>query len=175
MASDPFTEPRVGVFRRMLIGRSLRRTLIRAALLAGVCVLVFRFVLAPLRLDGESMEPTFQSGGFALANRLAYLSAAPQRGDVVAVRLRDSGRSIFYLKRVVGLPGESIGFHDGQLTVDGVPHKEPYLIYQSDWNRDPVVCGPQEYFVVGDNRSMSIENHTFGRTYQSRIVGKVIF
>ncbi len=175
MSSDRLTEKRVGLLRRILLGRRPRRTLVRAAILAGVCVLIFRFVLVPLRLDGRSMEPTFSHGGFALANRLAYLSSTPQRGDVVAVRLRDSGRSIFYLKRVVGLPGESIGFQKGRLTVDGVPQPEPYLVYESEWNRDPVLCGANEYFVVGDNRSMPIENHIFGRTYQSRIVGKVIF
>lgn len=147
----------------------------RAAVLVVLSIVVFRYVLAPLRLDGVSMEPTFQHGQISLANRLAYVSASPERGDVVAVRMRDSGRSIFLLKRVVGLPGESIGFREGQLMVDGQPVPEGYLTYTSDWNRDPVLCEANEYFVVGDNRSMPIENHAFGRTTRSRIVGKVIF
>ena len=163
------------IIRRLVIGTDMRWTLIRAAGFALVCFVVFGYILKPIRLEGESMEPNYTHGSFTLVNRLAYRSKAPQRGDVVAVRLRDSGRSIFYLKRVVGLPGEAIGFEDGQLTVDRVSQTEGYLIFESNWTREPVVCGPEEFFVVGDNRSMPIEQHTLGRTYQSRIVGKVIF
>ena len=163
------------VVRRLLVGSSLRRTLVRSGALAIVAVVVFRFVLAPLKLDGVSMEPTFSHGQISVANRLAYINGTPQRGDVVAVRMRDSGRSVFLLKRVVGLPGEYIGFENGRVTVDGVRLLEDYLTYDSEWDRDAVLCETNEYFVVGDNRSMSIESHTFGRTTLSRIVGKVLF
>ncbi|HKK17986.1 MAG TPA: signal peptidase I [Opitutales bacterium] len=164
-----------GIFKRLFLGGNLRRTLIRAGLLVVLTVLVFRFVLAPLRLDGSSMEPTFKHGQIAVANRLAYLNEAPKRGDVVAVRMRNTGRSIFLLKRVVGLPGEMIGFEAGKVTVDGERLEEDYLTFDSDWDRDPVRCEANEYFVVGDNRSMPIEQHSFGRTSLKRIVGKVIF
>ncbi|MFO8027795.1 MAG: signal peptidase I [Opitutales bacterium] len=164
-----------GLLKRLILGGNLRRTLIRAGILAVLAVLAFRFVLAPLHLDGTSMEPTYSHGQMSLANRLAYINSRPERGDVVALRLRDSGRSIFLLKRVVGLPGESIGFLDGKVTVDGVPLPEDYLSYESDWNRAPVLCEADEYFVVGDNRSMPIDRHTFGRATLSRIVGKAIF
>lgn len=121
-----------GTLKRLLIGGDLRLTLIRVVATILFVVLVFRFILAPLRLDGTSMEPTFSHGEISLANRLAYLREDPQRGDVVAVRMRESGRSIFLLKRVVGLPGESIGFRDGKVTVDGVRMEEEYLSYASD-------------------------------------------
>lgn len=163
------------MFKRLLLGGNLRRTLVRAGALVVLSVLLFRFVLAPLRLDGTSMEPTFRHGQISVANRLAYINTGPERGDVVAVRMRDSGRSIFLLKRVVGLPGESVGFQDGKVTIDGIPLPEDYLSDASDWNRAPVRCEADEYFVVGDNRSMQIEQHAFGRTTLSRIVGKVIF
>ena len=163
------------MLKRLIIGANLRRTLLRAGLLLVLTVLLFRFVFAPLRLDGTSMEPTFNHGQIALANRLAYIHHGPERGDVVAVRMRNSGRSIFLLKRVVGLPGERIGFQEGKVTVDGVRLEEDYLSYDSDWNRPPVLCETREYFVVGDNRSMPIRQHSFGRTTMSRIVGKVIF
>ena len=164
-----------GIFKRLIVGGNLRRTLLRAGILVVLTIFVFRFVLAPLRLDGTSMEPTFSHGQVSLANRLAYINHGPERGDVVAVRMRSSGRSIFLLKRIVGLPGESIGFVEGKVTVDGVRFDEGYLSYESDWNRAPVQCEANEYFVVGDNRSMLIELHTFGRATLSRIVGKVIF
>lgn len=162
-------------FKRILLGARPRRTLLRCGLLLLICVLLFGYVLAILRLDGQSMEPTYRHGAIALANRLAYFRQGPERGDVVAVRLRESGRGIFYLKRVVGLPGEQVGFRDGQLWVDGRPVSEPYLVYPSDWDMDPVLCSPDEYFLVGDNRSMPIRDHTFGRARGSLILGKVIF
>jgi len=164
-----------GILKRLTLGGNFRRTLIRLAILVVLTVLVFRFVLAPLRLDGTSMEPTFEHGEVAVANRLAYIHQGPERGDVVAVRMRDTGRSIFLLKRVVGLPGEAIGFENGKVTVDGSRLEEDYLVYESDWNRAAVLCEANEYFLVGDNRSMPIEQHTFGRTTLSRIVGKVFF
>ncbi|MEM1221654.1 MAG: signal peptidase I [Verrucomicrobiota bacterium] len=163
------------IIKRLIIGRNFRRTMIRASLLILLSIIIFRFVLVTLRLNGISMEPTFFDGRMSVANRLAYIYKEPERGDVVAVRMRNSGRSIFLLKRIVGLPGESIGFKDGKVTVDGVPLEEDYLAYDSDWNRSPVLCEANEYFVVGDNRSMEIERHAFGRTSLSRIVGKVIF
>jgi signal peptidase I len=161
--------------KRILLGRNPGKTLIRAGVLIALSFLIFRFVLVPLRLEGGSMEPTYMSGQVSLANRLAYLAKPPERGDVVAVRMRSGGRSFFLLKRIVGLPGESIGFAGGKLTVDGKQIDEQYLAYESEWNREPVLCEEDEYFVVGDNRSMSIEQHTLGRTTRSRIVGKVVF
>jgi signal peptidase I len=164
-----------GILKRIVLGGNFRRTLVRLVVLVVLAVSLFRFVLAPMRLDGTSMAPTFRHGQISLANRLAYINSRPERGDVVAVRMRNSGRSIFLLKRVVGLPGESIGFEDGKVTVDGKRLEEDYLAYASDWDRAPVLCEANEYFVVGDNRSMPIRQHSFGRTTRSRIVGKVIF
>jgi len=114
-------------------------------------------------------------GQISFVNRLAYLNNSPQRGDIVAVRMREGGRSVFLLKRIVGLPGEAIGFQNGQLTIDGLKQSEDYLSYTSNWVRAPVTCETNEYFLVGDNRSMPIDQHTFGRTTLSRIVGKVLF
>jgi signal peptidase I len=161
--------------KQMVLGKNPAKTLVRVSILIVLTFLVFRFVLAPLRLEGASMEPNYWSGQIALANRLAYVAAAPQRGDVVAVRMRNGGRSFFLLKRIVGLPDESIGFAGGKVTVDGEALEEDYLVYDSLWNRAPVRCEDNEYFVVGDNRSMPIEQHTLGRTTRSRIVGKVVF
>ncbi|MGB0743103.1 MAG: signal peptidase I [Opitutales bacterium] len=164
-----------GISRRLLVGGNVRRTLIRVLITIAVTIVIFRYLLAPLRLDGQSMEPTFRHGQISLANRLAYINKGPERGDVVAVRMRSTGRSIFLLKRVVGLPGEEIGFQGGNVSVDGEILNEDYLSYDSNWKREPVLCEAKEYFVVGDNRSMPIEEHTFGRAPLSNIVGKVIF
>jgi signal peptidase I len=182
--------------RIALIGRKPKFTLIRAAVLAVAAFFVFGFVLLPVRIDGPSMLPTYQNGGFNLINRLAYLRHEPRRGDVVAIRI--SGReysrgellddlahfrlrfvrlfrpSVMYLKRVVGLPGETIAFSGGQLLVDGRPLDEPYQKFACNWERPPQKLEPDQFFVVGDNRAMPMKDHTFLAPPRARIVGKIM-
>ncbi|MCX8091531.1 MAG: signal peptidase I [Verrucomicrobiae bacterium] len=182
--------------RVALIGRRPRVTLLRAAVLAGVAFVVFGFILLPVRIEGPSMLPAFRPGSFHLVNRLAYWWGTPQRGDVVAIRI--SGReyngrellgdlvrlrvnfrrlfrpSVMYLKRVVGLPGETIEFVDGRLLVNGRPLDEPWRRAPCNWTLPPRTLGPDQFFVVGDNRAQRPEDHTFGAAERARIVGKVI-
>jgi signal peptidase I len=156
--------------RIIVMGRNPRFTLVRALCLAAAAFVIFRFVLLPVRVTGGSMEPTYHDGSINFINQLAYRRHEPQRGDVVGVRF--AGRSVMLLKRVVGLPGELIGFQNGKVTVNGAALDEPYIKLPSDWARHPVQLGPNDYFVVGDNRSMAIENHTLGITKRERILGK---
>ncbi len=162
------------LWARWVYGGSLKFTLLRAALLAVACVVVFKFILIPVRVSGASMAPTY-GDGINLVNRLAYRNGDPARGDVVAVRFRPTGRSVLLMKRVVGLPGEWIGFGNGRVMVNGEPLEEAYLQYPSDWNAEPVLCGPDEFFVVGDNRSMAREDHQHGRAKRSLIAGKMLW
>ena len=159
---------------RFLYGTSLRRTLIRCLVLAVVSLVTFKFLFIPVRVDGGSMLPTYSSRGINLVNRLAYRQTPPQRGDVVAIWMRENSRHAVLMKRVVGLPGETVGFQNGRVVVDGVPLDEPYVQYPSDWNRDPVRCGSDEYFVVGDNRSMPMDGHWFGRARAKLIAGRMV-
>jgi signal peptidase I len=78
------------------------------------------------------------------------------------------------MKRIIGLPGETVLFRHGRVFVNDVVLEEPYLKNPCDWERVPDTLGPNEYFVVGDNRSMPIEDHRFGKTEDFRIVGKVV-
>jgi len=127
-------------------------------------------------VDGISMAPTYANHSIHFVNRLAYLRHEPQRGDVVGIRLTPpnglSSPHIMYFKRIIGLPGEAISFEDGRVLVNGQVLGEPYEKGRCDWNADAVTLGPNEYFVVGDNRSMAKEDHVFGRAERNRIVGK---
>lgn len=156
----------------VLIGRRPRNTALRIAVLVPVVFLTARYLIWPLRVQGPSMAPTYRESGINFLNRLAYLFREPQRGDVVAIRL--AGRSVMLMKRVIGLPGETVEFIDGQLYVDGQPLPEPYVKYPCRWNRPPRKLGPNEYFVVGDNRSMPITDHEHGAAEWERILGKVL-
>jgi signal peptidase I len=158
---------------RVLIGRDPKRTLMRAVIWAGVLVLVSHFVLLPIRLRGPSMRPTYEDNAINVVNRLAYLFHPPKRGDVVVVRL-PAGPNVMYCKRVIGLPGERVGFHRGEAIVNGRVLDEPYVKLNSNWERDAELVGPDEYYVVGDNRNMDIVFHEQGRAPRNRIMGKIL-
>ena len=160
------------MLRALLIGRKPRLTLIRIVVLVMLVVIVRQFIVVPILVLGPSMMPTFQNHGINLVNRLAYHSRAPARGDVVAIRT--SGESNMYMKRVIGLPGESVAFHGGHAFINGQQYNEPYVIYPCDWEIPPVTVEPGKYLVIGDNRSMPPDNHTFGQADRVRIVGKVM-
>lgn len=166
------TAPNSSVLSRIVFGRNPKRTLIRAGVLVAVCLIVFNFVLLPIKIDGPSMLPTYKSKGINFVNRLAYLRHEPQRGDVVAVRF--SGPHAMLMKRIVGLPGETVWFRHGILYVNGEPLDEPYVKFPCDWDRPPRVLSADEYFVVGDNRSTDIESHYHGAAERKRILGKIL-
>ena len=160
--------------RTIIVGRNPKLTLIRIAVLVVVCLVAFKYWLLPIRVDGPSMMPTYRAGGVNFVNRLAYLRHEPRRGDVVAVRY--SGRSIMLMKRIVALPGETIEFVDGRIVINGRFLNEPYLKYECDWTVRPprFQLGDDEFYVVGDNRSMPFEDHMQGAARRERIVGKIL-
>jgi signal peptidase I len=165
-------KPKVSWLRRLTIGRNPKVTLIRAAILGILTIVIFKTILLPVRVTGISMAPTYKDGRVNFINRLAYRKHDPQRGDVVGVRF--AGPSIMLLKRIVGLPGERIGFSEGYVTVNGKTLDEPYLLWPSKWEREPVELAPDEFFVVGDNRTMPMKDHTFGIAKRERILGKLM-
>jgi signal peptidase I len=160
--------------RIALIGRKPKRTLIRAAVLAVLCYVffkffIFKFFLLPVRTEGNSMFPTYHDWGVNFVYRLAYRHAEPQRGDVVGIRM--AGPSIMLMKRIVGLPGETVAFDHGVLLVNGAPIAEPYLKHHSPAPPlEPVTLDSHQYYVIGDNRM----NSDRGRIDRDRIVGKIV-
>lgn len=172
-ASTPRPENRLlAAIKVVAIGRNPRRTLVRAAVLALTCYLVFTFILLPVRVTGISMEPTYHDHSVNFSNRLAFLFREPRRGDVVTIRY--AGIHDMLLKRVIGLPGETVSFVHGKVFINGVALDEPYLRNPSNWNIGPFTLDATEYFVVGDNRSMRWQDHEFGKAERQRIVGKII-
>ncbi len=155
------------------IGRSPRRTLKRVVILALVSFLVFKFILLPVRLNGSSMEPTYRNGSINFIDTLRYRFREPRRGDIVAISM--AGRQVMLFKRVVGLPGERVAFRDGALIINGHPLPEPYLKSKYDWNMPEEKIGPDEFFVVGDNRQVPLKTQLYGRVKRHKIVGGPLF
>ena len=121
------------------------------------------------------MLPTCKNGGIHFVNRLAYRWHEPQRGDVVSIRF--AGIHLMLMKRIVGMPGETVEFQNGRVLINGKILNEPYENHEKfpcDWNLPPEKLDANEYFVVGDNRTMPPEDHMFGRVERERIVGRVL-
>ncbi len=143
--------------------------LIRAFLVALFAYLFFGHLCIPFTIQGISMEPTYRNGGVNFCWRLRYLFSEPKKYDVVTVRF--AGSKIMLLKRVVAQEGEEVEFRDGKLFVEGKKIEEPYIRYPCHWNLFPRRVEKNCVYVVGDNRSMPIEDHHFGQASKSRILG----
>jgi signal peptidase I len=153
------------------------RGLIEFALILVLCVILMFGVVRPFvaevfRIPSESMSPTLETGDSVLAAKFAYRLAEPERGDL-AVFDRPDGMTI---KRVVGLPGDTVGIRDGVLVVNGEPQREPYVDYNLT---DSSFFGPEKVpaghvFVMGDNRSNSRDSRVFGPVPEEDLTGKVL-
>ena len=130
--------------RILVIGRNPKITLARAAVLAVLCIVVFKFFLLHIRVEGISMLPTYQDGSAHFVNRLAYLWHEPRRGDVVGIRL--AGPHLMYLKRIIGLPGETVAFVNGQVLINGEVLDEPYEKLSCDWRSSACKTRPGRIF-----------------------------
>src|SRR5688500_13192527 len=161
-------------YQRFIFGRNPAWTTVRILFVVFLTLVVFKFVLVPIRVTGESMIPTFKNGQIKFANKLAYWSSEPERGDVVAVEFM--GKDILLLKRIIALPGETVSVHDGEIYVNGKKLAEPYTSGRipapsgkGHGSMLPVKLGPTEYIILGDNRKIS-EGYI---KYRREIVGKV--
>ena len=174
MSKEPVQQENHSWVRTVTIGRNPKVTLIRVAVLVVACTILFKYVLLPVRVDGLSMLPTYRENSVNIINRLAYRNSEPKRGDVVAVRY--SGQNMMLMKRVIALPGETIEFVNGRVLIDGRFLDEPYLKNECDWNEKPEhsKMREDEYYVVGDNRSMPFNLHEKGGAKRERIIGKVM-
>lgn len=158
--------------KRVVFGKDWKKTAIRIVPLGIVVILVCKFVYMPFYTAGRSMEPTVMDKRLVFVNKLAYKSKAPKRGDIVAIRM--AGEKISLLKRIVGLPGEVVSIKNGILHINGKAYEENYMIDKGNWNLKDQHLTLGQYFVIGDNRSMPMGLHKFGKTEKNRIIGKML-
>lgn len=163
----------VRILKIIAVGRNPKSTLIRAVILGIFCFFLFKYLLIPTRIYGTSMEPAYRNGSVNFVNTIPYLLHDPMRGDVVAIAM--TGRRVMLLKRIIGLPGETVAFVGGKLLINGEKFPEPYIKTDCQWMRKEVRNSPDEYFVAGDNRSVPISAHALGRVERKKIIGGVLF
>lgn len=146
--------------------------LIQTVAIAGVLFLAVNLLTARIRVEGISMEPSLHEGQFVVVNRIAYRWNEADRGDIIVFRfpLNPSRR---FIKRVIGLPGNTVTIRGGDVYIDGQILDEPYLAatprYDGEW-----VIGPDELFVLGDNRNNSSDSQNWGPLPIEEIIGKAV-
>ncbi|MCK5744207.1 MAG: signal peptidase I [Caldisericia bacterium] len=151
--------------------------------IVGLALVVRVYAIEPRQVRMSSMYPTLNDGDYILINRMAYVTDGPKRGDIVVFEPPYSGKDD-YIKRVVGLPGERIEFKAGEIWINGVllredgdhlftePENGIPELNKNDKSLEGDMIADGEYFVVGDNRSHSLDSRSFGSVKKSQIQGK---
>ncbi len=182
------------------LGQTLREVLETVALTILI-FLVVRSLVQNFKVEGSSMEPTLRHNQYLLVARFVYFAVdfgavkeflgplggllplpggrvylfqPPQRGDIVVFRFpNDPSRD--FIKRIIGLPGETVEVRNGQVYINGQPLEEPYLRERPSYTFQPVAVPPGHYFVLGDNRNNSSDSHIWGVVPEGNIIGKAWF
>jgi signal peptidase I len=154
--------------------RAFLRETLETLLLAAVLFLIINTLTARIRVDGSSMVPSLVHNNYVLVNRLAYRFGDIERGDVVVFKF-PRNQEEDYIKRVIGLPGETIEIANGRVYIDGQPLEEPYIQAPMLQDYPPVTVPQGMVYVMGDNRNDSSDSRRWGALAEDEIIGKAIF
>lgn len=155
---------------------------IKIAVLAGLTIVLVRyFLFKPFYVKGESMEPSFLDHEYLIIDEITYRFNEPARGDVIVFKYPENPKE-YFLKRIIGLPGERVKITAGQVFVYNTEHPEGWAVNESYIPKDIytagekiVTLGPDQYYVMGDNRANSFDSRRFGPVDRNLIVGRVWF
>lgn len=146
----------------------------------SIFLFVYLLVLQPHKIKGQSMSPSFKDGEFLLTDKVSYRFGEAMRGDVVVFEA--PGTEQDFIKRIIGLPGETVLVKDGRVFIDNKELAEPYLepnarTNPSRFTREnvPVTVPPESIFVLGDNRDNSLDSRSFGFISVDKLRGKAWF
>lgn len=170
-------------FERRHIVINAKAVVIWAVEILILCMAAVFLVLAfgeRVSVAGDSMNPALKNGDVVLINRLVYGIKSPSRGDVVAFRPNGDVDAHYQIKRIVGLPGETVQITDGSVYIDGEEVTDHVYVTGIDYAglaEEPLELGEDEYFVMGDNASASDDSRTaeIGNVSRDDIYGKVWF
>lgn len=152
---------------------------IQIVLLSSAIIIPIRyFLIQPFYVKGASMEPNFYDHEYLIIDELSFRFREPVRGEIVVFRYpRDPSQ--FFIKRVIGLPGETVEVTDGNIIIyneehpNGLTLEEDYLGDEQTNGKERVTLGENEYFVFGDNRDASLDSRSFGPVTSKDLIGRV--
>lgn len=160
--------------------------MIRTVIICVICVFICTTVLfKPVRVEGDSMKPTLLDGEYGLSNVFSVLNGDINRFDVVVVKSKNDDN--LWVKRVIGLPNETIEYREGKLYIDGTYVEETfldeaYVLEMTNGNADlftadfgPIKVGENQVFLVGDNRGVSLDSRMVGCFEMKSLVSKSVF
>lgn len=164
-------------------GRELLEWVLTIAAALLIAMVIRLFLFEPVRVDGHSMDTTLADGEIMLVTKTEYTTlnllgkttaifGDPERFDIIICHYPDRGSTNF-VKRVVGLPGDTVEIHGGYLYVNGEKYEEEYLTNRPNYDLAPYTVPEGKYFVLGDNRSNSNDSHLIGPIDREMIVGHV--
>lgn len=145
---------------------------------AAIVLPIRYFLIQPFNVKGASMEPNFYNNEYLIIDELSYRLRNPERGEVVVFRY-PLDPSEYFIKRVLGLPGETVEVTDGHVIISNAEHPNGYALNESylegvlTEGKKKVTLGPDEFMVFGDNRGQSLDSRSFGPITRSDIVGRV--
>lgn len=154
------------------------RQIIETITLTLLMILVVRIAVQNFHIQGPSMEPTLHDQEFIIVDKASYLLSAPTRGDIIVFEYPLDTRQN-YVKRIVAVPGDIISVVNQKVTVNGVTLHENYVNKNDPYNPFPSftnrIVGPDDYFVMGDNRGDSSDSRQWGFVPRQDIIGRVAF
>ncbi len=160
--------------QRSRTGSAFRELLETVVLTLVTYLLVRTFLFETYRVVGQSMDPTLEQDQRLIVSKLSYRLHEPQRGDVIVFTdPQDPGRNL--IKRIIGLPGESIRIEQGQVFIDERRIDEPYIGSYSPYSQPPTPIPEGQYFVMGDNRNNSSDSRSWGLLPDEDVVGTAAF
>jgi signal peptidase I len=152
--------------------KSLLREIIETVILTVLIYAVVNFATGRFKVEGSSMEPSVHPNQYVLVDKISYRVGGPQRGDVVVFNYPLATDRDF-IKRIIGLPGETVSVASGVVSVNGQPLTEPYIaappMSTGTWQ-----LGPGQYFVMGDNRNNSSDSRSWGPLERKYLIGKAV-
>jgi signal peptidase I len=156
-------------------GARLLREVLEVGIMTMLLFILVHLVIQNYYVNGPSMRPTLHTSEYILVDKAQYVFSRPQRGDVIVFEF-PLDKSVDYVKRVIGVPGDTVSVQaDGQVTVDGVAIKEPYVNdLDNPYEPNTWVLKANQYFVLGDNRGDSSDSRDWGPVPAQDIIGKAI-
>jgi signal peptidase I len=165
-ALQPEVKPAGAKKLRVIVGE-----VIETIVLTLVIFFVIQLLVRNFRVVGTSMEPNLHNGQYLIIDKVSYRLGSPQYGDVVVFEPPNRPGED-YVKRVIGLPGQTVEIRNGRVFIDGQAVHEPFTVRPGSYNMDARQVGPTEYFVLGDNRNSSSDSHSWGMVPLENIVGR---